>query len=365
MRTKMFSISKIKMITLSFIFVYFLVLLPVLGWDKTGEVDTLLTDISKEGQFNGVVLIAKNGEIAFKKAYGIANCETKTPLTTTTPFNLTSLTQSFTAMGIMILAEKGKLKYDDPIAKYLPELAYYKSITIRHLLNHTSGLMEYSELFEKYNWDTSKTADNNDLISLLKKYHPMLLFEAGSKSMYTNTDYALLATIIQITSGQPYEVFLKQNIFNPLGMRNSFAYNLKMKQSPGERAIGFIMRDTTVSPLNLTFTDGIMGDGNIYCSVEDLFIWDQALYTEKLVKKATLDLAYTPAKLKDGSTTDYGFGWFLSSDQKSVRHQGAWVGFRAFIYRDMSTKSTLIVLENSVSRYFNQLTRTLFEYIIN
>lgn len=361
----MHSKLKIKFITLSFILIYLLGILPIFSWDKAGEVDTLLTDIAKEGQFNGVVLIAKNGEIVFKKAYGIANFETKTPLTTTTPFYLASLAKPFTAMGIMILAEKGKLKYDDPIAKYLPELAYYKAITIRHLLNHTGGLLEYSELFEKDKWDTSKTADNNDLIALLKKYQPAPFFEAGSKFMYSNTGYALLANIIQKVSGQPYEIFLKQNIFDPLGMRNSFAYNLKMKQTPGERAMGFIIRDTTITPYDLTFLDGIMGDGNIYCSAEDLFLWDQALYTEKLVKKATLDLAYTPAQLKNGSTIDYGFGWFLSSDQKSVRHQGAWVAFRTFIYRDLSTKSSLIILNNTANRYFNQLSRTLFEYMIN
>ncbi|HLP45447.1 MAG TPA: serine hydrolase domain-containing protein [Candidatus Kapabacteria bacterium] len=360
----MHSTSTGKIIILSFLFIYFLGLQPVSGWDKTGELDTLLNDLNKEGQFNGAVLIAKNGEIVFKKACGIANSETKTPLTTATPFNLASLAKQFTAMGIMILAEKGKLKYDDSIAKYLPELNFYKAITIRRLLNHTGGLSEYSELFEKYRWDTAKTADNDDLIALLKKHLPAPLFGAGSQYLYSNTGYALLASIIQKVSGQPYETFLKQNIFEPLGMRNSFAYNLKMKQSPGERAKGFIMKNTTPSPFDLTYMDGIMGDGNIYSSAEDLFIWDQALYTEKLVKKATLDQAYTPGRLNDGSLIDYGFGWLLSGDQKSVRHQGAWVGFRTFIYRDLSLKNTLIILDNSTNRYFSQITRTLFEYII-
>ncbi|MDQ1353141.1 MAG: N-acyl-D-amino-acid deacylase, partial [Acidobacteriota bacterium] len=171
--------------------------------------------------------------------------------------------------------------------------------------------------------------------------------------------------IIQKASGQPLEIFLKQNIFDPLGMKSSFAYNLKMKQCPGERAMGFIMRDSTPSPFDLNYLDGVMGDGNVYCSAEDLFIWDQALYTEKLVKKAALALAFTPGKLNNGSSTDYGFGWGLSGDQKSVRHTGAWVGFRSFIYRDMSKNSALIILDNSTNRYFSQITRTLFEYVIN
>jgi CubicO group peptidase (beta-lactamase class C family) len=346
-------------------FIFLLGLQNIYGWDKAAELDTLLTELIKEGHFNGVVLIARNGELAFKKACGIANCETKAALTTATPFNLASLAKQFTAMGIMILAEKGKLKYDDSIAKYLPDLNYYKAVTIRNLLNHTGGLIEYFELFEKYKWDTSKIADNNDLIELLKKNQPVPLFEPGSRYMYSNTGYALLASIIQKVSGLPYETFLKQNIFDPLGMRNSFAFNLKMKQAPGEMAKGFIMKNETPSLFDLAYTDGIMGDGNIYCSAEDLFIWDQALYTEKLVKKTTLELAYTPARLKDGSTLDYGFGWHISPDRKSVHHNGAWVGFRTFIFRDLSSKNTLIILDNSANRYFNQLTRTLFVYVVD
>lgn len=354
-----------KIVVLSFLFSYFLLLQPTFGWDKAGEVDTLLTDLCKQGQFNGAVLISKNGKVVFKKACGIANTDKKTPLTTATPFNLASVAKQFTAMAIMILEEKGKLKYDDSIAKYLPELEHYKAVTIRRLLNHTGGFMEYEELFEKYKWDTSKTVDNNDLIALLKKQQPALLFEPGSKFMYSNTGYVLLGSIIQKASGQPFEIFLKQNIFDPLGMKNSFAYNLNMKQCPAERAMGFIMRDSTPSLFDLTYLDGVMGDGNVYCSADDLFIWDQALYTEKLVKKATLALAFTPGKLNNGTSTDYGFGWGLSGDQKSVRHQGAWVGFRTFIYRDMSTNSALIILDNSTNRYFSQIIRTFFEYAID
>jgi N-acyl-D-amino-acid deacylase len=354
-----------KFVLLSIFFFCFLMLQPLFSWDKTGEVETILDDLNKQGQFNGAVLISKNGQVVFKKACGIANIDKKTPLTTATPFNLASLAKQFTGMAIMILAEKGKLNYDDSIAKYLPELEYYKAVTIRRLLNHMGGLADYEELFEKYGWDKTKTADNNDLIALYKKNQPALLFEPGSKFQYSNTGYVLLASIVQKASGQPFEIFLKQNIFDPLGMKNSFAYNLKMKQCPGERAMGLYISNSTPTSFDLTYLDGIMGDGNVYCSAEDLFIWDQALYTEKLVKKATLAQAFTPGKLNNGALTDYGFGWVLSGDQKSVRHQGAWVGFRTFIYRDMATNSALIVLDNSTNRYFSQVVRTLFEYVID
>ncbi len=187
---------------------------PVLGQDKARDLDALLTELYENRDFMGVVLVAEKGKVIFKKAYGYANFETQTLLASSTPFNLAAVSKQFTAMGIMILAERGKLKYDDPIVKYLPELDY-KDITIRHLLNHTSGLVEYVKLFEKYKWGTSKIAGNSDVIDLFKKYKPKPRFKAGSAYRYSNTGYVLLACIIERASGQPFEVFLKQNIFDP------------------------------------------------------------------------------------------------------------------------------------------------------
>lgn len=353
--------SKTKIISAiltSFLF-HFLLLQPVSGRDKGRELDEILTALYENKQFNGVVLAAEKGKIIFKKAYGYANFETQTLLTTATPFNLASVAKQFTAMGIMILAERGKLKYDDSIVKYLPELDY-KKITIRHLLNHMGGLEEYVKLLKKYRWDTAKIAGNNDLIALLKKHKPKPRFKAGSAYRYSNTGYVLLASIIERASGQPFEVFLKQHIFDPLDMRNSFAYNLKMKECPQERAMGYAIDGIYTYPYDLTFMDGVMGDGNIYCSADDLFKWDQALYTEKLVKKSTLALAFRPGRLNNGRTTNYGFGWTISPDKKRVWHMGAWVAFRTSIHRDMAKKRALIFLDNSTNPYRSRIIRTLF-----
>lgn len=355
----MYSKIKITRAILTSLIFCFLFSQPVPGQDKARDLDALLTELYENRNFNGVVLAAEKGKVIFKKAYGYANFETQTLLTTSTPFNLAAVSKQFTAMGIMILAERGKLKYDDPIVKYLPELDY-KEITIRHLLNHTSGLKEYVKLFEKYKWGTSKIAGNSDVIALFKKYKPKPRFKAGSAYRYSYTGYVLLACIIERVSGQPFEVFLKQNIFDPLDMGNSFAYNLEMKECPQERAMGYAISKTRIEHYDLIFIDGAVGDGNVYCSADDLFKWDQALYTEKLVKKSTLALAFTPGRLNDGSFTNYGFGWIISPDRKSVKHTGTWRGFRAAIHRNMATKSTLIFLDNSTNQYRGRIIRTLF-----
>lgn len=318
--------------------------------EKSEALDKLLTDLYEKRQFNGVVLAAQNGNIILKKAYGYANFENGTLLTTKTPFYMASVAKQFTAMCIMILVEKGKLDYDDLVVEYLPGLPY-KDVTIRHLLHHTGGLQDYPGLVETYNWDTSEIFDNNDLIAVLKKHKPKPLFKAGTGFRYSNTGYVLLASIIENVSGRPYGVFLKENIFDPLDMRNSFACNMNMERCPQERAMGYAIDEKTYEPYDLTFMDGVMGDGNVYCSVEDMFKWDQALYTKKLVKKSTLKLAFTPGRLTDGRSTGYGFGWHIASNGNVVRHGGSWRAFKTLIRRNISAKSTLIFMDNSTTMY--------------
>lgn len=317
---------------------------------KVRALDELLTDLYEKREFNGVVLAAEKGKVIFKKAYGYAVFENRTPLTTKTPFYLASMAKQFTAMGIMILEERGKLDYDDPMVTYLPGLPY-KDVTIRHLLHHMGGLPEYPELVERYRWDKSKIMDNDDLIAFLKKYKPAPLFQAGTRFLYSNTGYALLASIISKASGRRYEVFLKETIFDPLDMRNSFACSMKMDKCPQERAMGYAIDEKTYEPYDLTYMDGVMGDGNVYCSAEDLFKWDRALYTKKLVKTSTLKLAFTPGRLKDGRSTGYGFGWFIGPNGDIARHGGSWRAFKTLIQRNMATKSLLVFLDNSTTMY--------------
>jgi CubicO group peptidase (beta-lactamase class C family) len=219
--------------------------------------------------------------------------------------------------------------------------------------------VEYVMLLRKYNRPTYQIVGNSDIIDLFKMYKPELLFEAGSAYKYSNTGYVLLAIIIERVSGRSFPVFLEQNIFDPLDMGNSFVYNLKMKECPHDRAMGFASDKTRTERYDLTYLDGVMGDGNVYSSADDLFKWDRALYTEKLVKKSTIALAFTPGRLNDGSTTNYGFGWIISDDGERVTHSGAWRGFRTMIHRDTAAENTLIFLDNSTNSYRSRQIRAI------
>ncbi len=321
------------------------------------KMDSLLRELHKKKQFNGTILVAKGDKNFYKKAFGYENIETKTPLTTASSFNLASVSKQFTAMAIMMLAEQKKLHYDDPITRHIPGLSC-EDVTIRHLLHHTSGLPDIYRLLRQ-DWDKSKIAGNDDLIALFKERKIKPAFKPGSRFKYSNTGYILLASIVGKVSGKPFDVFMKERIFQPLGMRNSFVYHLKMKAPPAKWAFGFYWQEGQAYPNEQIYCDGMVGDGNIFSSVEDLFIWDQALFTEKLVKKSTLDQAFTPGKLTNGDSTGYGFGWYILNGGLQVAHGGGWVGFRTHIGRDLKNRETLILLDNSTNNNLRRIVRAL------
>lgn len=336
----------------------------LLAQDTVQELDSFLTGLHKEHKLNGILLLAKKGEVVFRKAYGTANFEKDLPITSSTPFNLASVAKQFTAMALMILAEQGKVMYDDPITKYLTSLDYH-DITVRHLLNHQGGLVDYVGLFSQHDWDRSKIAGNEDLIALLAEHRPKTRFEAGSRFEYSNTGYILLGSIVEKASGQTFTEFLEEYIFIPLGMKNSFAYNLKIKDRPSHMAMGYRIHADGYDANDLIYLDGVMGDGNVYSSADDLFIWDRALYTEKLVRKETLKEAFTPGSLNDGTVTEYGFGWGVSNNGNTVSHGGRWVGFRSLIRRDLDTENTIIFLDNGSLRGRNGLMEAINSFMNN
>ncbi|MCK5055134.1 MAG: beta-lactamase family protein [Candidatus Aminicenantes bacterium] len=300
-------------------------------------------------EFNGAVLVAKNGKVVFKKAYGFGDIDQKVKLIPKSSFNLASVSKQFTATGIMILFEKNKLKLDDPVAKYLPQFSYVKEITIRHLLNHTSGLPDIYGILESQ-WDKSKIAGNEVLLNVFANQKPKLLFKPGEKMRYSNTGYITLASIIEKVSGHPFFEFMEKNIFKPLKMNDTYAYYKTMKEYPrSERVWGLKRQDGKTVLNDLIYCDGMIGDGNVHSSIEDLFKWDQALYAEKLLKKKTLKMMFTPGRLNNGESFAYGFGWGVTDSGKKVHHGGGWVGFRSFIMRYLDKKDTIIVLINCVS----------------
>lgn len=315
------------------------------GHTKAELIEKLLRGLDEKGKFNGVVLVSEHSKVIYKKGFGYANYEEKKPNHVESCFRLGSVTKQFTAMAIMILSDRGKLRYDDDIRKYLPGLPY-EGVTIRHLLVHTSGLPDYMVLFRD-EWDKEKLAYKEDILRLLAEHHPPADFAPGEKWEYSNTGYSLLACIVEKASGAAFDVFMQENIFSPLDMQNTLLTTGQKDQPIKNRVYGY---SSSFENTDYHYLNGIVGDGGIYSTVDDMFKWDQGLYNAGLVKKSTMDEALTPYKLNDGSTTgDYGFGWSLDREGKRdvIEHGGSWAGFINLIRRDMKNRNAIIILSNN------------------
>ncbi len=320
--------------------------------EKAKEIDRKFQRLVKLTGFNGTVLYAEKGRIVLKKAYGYKNVRRKRDsLSTSDVFQLASVSKMFTAMAIMVLKNDGKLDYDDSLRMYLPEFPY-NGVTIRMLLTHRSGLPRYMSIAQDH-WENKKIPlTNDDVIDLFVAYHPDRYFKPNTGFHYCNTNYALLANIVEKVSGMHFEDFMTERIFKPLGMDSSFVYNMRgdtavslyvEEGTPGYYHRGWRWREMTNDYLN-----GVMGDKNVYTSVDDLYKYDQALDHFTLLPDSVLREAFKPGNPKYWRRrNNYGFGWRIKDGMDStVYHFGWWKGFRTFYIRDMEHHKTLIVLTN-------------------
>ncbi|MDV3506890.1 serine hydrolase [Elizabethkingia anophelis] len=327
---------------------------------KEKKLDSLFTSLYAAKEFNGNVLVAEKGKVIYEKSFGLANEKTKQKLDKNTVFELASVSKQFTAMGIVQLEKEGKLSYNDPLTKYFPELSFYKPITIDNLLHHTSGLPDYMSLFDK-NWDKKKFATNKDIVEMLAKYKPELLFVPGDKYEYSNTGYALLGLIIEKVSKQSYGDYLNKKIFKPLGMANTRVYRSRYKpEKISNYALGYVvdslgnkkLLDDLGKEYYTYYLDGIVGDGMVNSTTGDLLKWDRALYGDKLVNQKDKDLIFSSIVTKDNKDTRYGYGWAIDTKYpfgKIANHSGGWAGYITFIERDLDYDKTIIILQNNDS----------------
>jgi CubicO group peptidase (beta-lactamase class C family) len=307
--------------------------------NESAEIGVLISTMYQRGQFNGAIIVAVHGNTIYRKGFGKSNFQTGADFTPETPSDIGSVTKQFTAMAIMMLAERGKLSYDDRVSKYIREFsssAHLSQITLRQLLNHTSGIPDYGDLRID---DTG--LDQQGLIgALLKKEDD--LAKPGMKYRYSNPGYALLAVVVERVSGERFSEFLGREIFDPVGMNNTFVYDSPTRKN-ARTAVGY----GQFGQVDDGGPTAIPGDGGIYSTVDDLLKWDQALYTDKLVDQSTLTEAFSPGKVRLGTST-YGFGWNIEEDggSKYLWHQGNHAGFRAFIGRRLADRFTVIMLTN-------------------
>ena len=319
---------------------------------KAEELDRKFSWLTKVTGFNGAVLYAEKGHLIFKNAYGDYNVRNrKGELTTGDAFQLASVSKMFTAMAIMILKNDGQLNFDKDIRAYLPDFPY-EGITCRMLMTHRAGLPRYMSLSLDKWPDKKVPMDNQDMYDLFLAHRPDMYFTPNNGFHYCNTNYALLANIVEAISGDYFDVFVEEHIFNPLQMDSSFVYNMRgLEDVPtyvDAGVPGYYHRGRRWREMENDYLNGVMGDKNVYTSVEDLYKFDQSLDNFSLLPDSLIKLAFTPGSPKYWKRKDnYGFGFRIRENMDSVAyHYGWWKGFRTFYIRDMRHHKTLIVLTN-------------------
>ena len=322
--------------------------------------DSTLHVLHRQSMFNGTVLLAREGRVIYSKSMGATAPDMSEPITSSTAFNLASVSKQFIALLILQLKEQNKLGYDDPVRKFIPGFPY-PDITVRHLLTHTSGLPDYQVIVQQHT-NTLDTLSNDDFLDLLADIRPEPLFAPGEKWKYGTTGYVLLVSLIEKITGMSFGDVLEQQIVRPLDLKNTFACALDVRYTHARtrsRALGFERKYGNYVLNDLARFDGVVGVGGIYSCAEDLLTWDQALYTGKLASTAALRELFSPGKLNDGTPVNYGFGWFVDSTSRKVYHTGSWLGFKNLIERYPDSKTTVILLSNSTDGTARDAVRAL------
>ena len=335
--------------------------------DKARKIDEVLSTANKYHLFNGSVLVAENGKVVHKKGYGYANMEWNIPNTPDTRFRLGSITKQFTAALILQLVDEGEVKLDGKLSDYLP--AYRKDIgdkvTIHQLLNHTSGIPSYTSVA---NFFANVSRNPFTVDDFVKQFASSdLEFEPGSKYSYNNSGYFLLGAIIEKVTGQSYDKALKSRILDPLGMKNT-GYDLHSpvieKRAAGYERFGNGYRNAPYLDMSIPYAAGSM-----YSTVDDLYLWDQALYTDRVVSAQSKALMYKPA------LADYAYGWVVNKAEfgngapatERIMHGGGINGFNTLIIRYPQQKHLIVLLDNtsqgeSLDRLQDSITRILFNH---
>jgi CubicO group peptidase (beta-lactamase class C family) len=303
------------------------------------QVDALMRRY--EGSVPGAsLLVVSNGTTVIRRAWGLADVENRVSATPQTNYRLASVTKQFTAAAILLLLEDHKLSLDDPVKKWLPSLpAAVDSVTIQHLLTHTSGIIAYEDVIPA---GATRQLHDADVLHLLES-QDSTYFKPGSSYRYSNSGYALLALIVERASGKSFATFLHERIFTPLGMNNTVAYE-KGVSTVANRAFGYTMKDRSWVRKDQSVTSAVLGDGGIYSSVDDLAKWDAALYDSRLLSDESRRLAFTPHTATDNLDVKYGFGWRITGE--ALWHSGETSGFRNVIIRYPSKRLTVVVLTN-------------------
>lgn len=310
--------------------------------------------------FNGMILVAKNGVPVYEAYKGYRDIRSKDTLTATTAFQIASTSKPFTAAAVLKLVEDNKIDLNAPVHQYLAGFPYAE-VTVKMLLNHRSGLPNYLYYMEKGGWERKLMATNADVINTLMNWQPPRAYRPNTAFNYCNTNYVLLASIVEKVSGLTFPEFMKQHFFEPLGMGNTYVHTIQdsARLTPSFDGFG--------SPWALDFSDGPYGDKNIYSTPRDLLKWDQAWYNG-VVSNALMDSSYVPYSNERPSMHNYGLGWrllVLPNGKKVIYHHGRWHGFNSAFARLTDEKVTIIILTNKFNRSIYGVARKMYNLFGN
>ncbi len=312
--------------------------------------------------FNGNVLVAKEGKILYEKAIGWADYLHRDSLKINSEFELASVTKTFTGVGVLQLVEEGKITLDDNVKKFFPKFPY-EGITVRLLLSHRSGMMNYVYFTDNIWKEKMKPMSNMDVMSLIEQHKPARYAAPDTRFHYNNSNFMVLAAIIEKVTGKTYADYMMENVFKPAGMKNTHVYSTTVYPKIPVDVVGHdrTWRYSVVQ----NFLDGPVGDKGIYGTVHDLVLFDNALKTGRLLKKASLDSAYKGRNKPINGHFNYGYGWRIfdgDKGRKVVYHTGWWHGFRHIYVRDLDKDIVVVFLGNLTNGSLQHLD-DLFKYL--
>ena len=329
------------------------------------KLDSLLQRINKRHDFHGSVLVAKKGKILYNNHVGYADFKKKKkPLSKTSVFQLASVSKQFTATAIMLLYERNQIKLSDTINQYFPDFPY-EHVTIKNLLNHTAGLPKYFWVTE-HKWQGEKAPTNSEMMTLLETSNVLRFFKPGRNFDYSNTGYAVLASIVEKVSGSSFSDFVQYNIFDPLDMKNSFVYSFEKDNIKTNQLVGYrLYRGWRHLKIRGSVNDAIVGDKNIYATSEDLFKWTLGLNNGKLLSKTSLNLMYSKGETVYGRKVPYGFGFRIDAkNQNTIYHHGKWNGFSTGLTQYLDDDLVVIVLEHTSYNGMTSLNKKIKKIVL-
>lgn len=319
------------------------------------KLDTMFNRLNRNGAFNGSILVARSGTILYQKTIGYCNRENSCMLSDSSMFQLASVSKVITATAVLMLYERELLDIEKPFSFYFPDFPY-TDVTVKQLLSHRSGIPNYIYVLNSELYQPGYKMSNSDMYSYLKVKNAKPYLKPGKCFNYCNTNYALLALLVEKISGKPFSLFLKQELFDPLGMKHTATIrDIDLDDPNVTKAY-----DLKWKPVDFDASDYVLGDKSVYSTAYDLFLFSEALYQNKVIRPETQKMAYT-AYSREKKLSNYGFGWriknFNDTLEKEVFHNGWWHGYRSSFHRRLKDTLTVIILSNQLNKAAYQTNR--------